>query len=177
LNPVAVGFSGKIGSGKSEVSCALASKLGWRRASFGEHLRALARARGLSDSREVLQALGESLVAKDIRQFCQDVLFEANWTAGQGVVVDGIRHVEAIAALRDIVAPLRFFLVLVETPESSRQERLFGMGVGPGALRELELHSTERQVSSTIPGRADMRVDGTRKPLKLVEEIIEYLRL
>lgn len=177
MKPAVVAFSGKIGSGKSEVSSQLATRLGWRRASFGDYLRSLARNQGFPESREILQTLGESLVAKDIRQFCKDVLTDANWAPGQGLVVDGIRHTEAVAILREIVMPLPFLLILIELPDPLRQDRLLKKGLEVESLRRLELHSTESQINSVLPRVADLRIDGTRKPDELIEEIVEYLRL
>ncbi len=176
LKPVVVGFSGKIGSGKSEVSSALASRLAWPRASFGDYLRSVARSQGLPESREVLQRLGESFVAGDIRQFCRNVISEAGWTPGHGLIVDGIRHAAAAATLREIVAPQQFLLVLVEVPDPIREDRLLQNGAERESLRKLELHSTELQISSDLPHMADLKIDGTQEPLNLVNEIIEYVR-
>ncbi len=176
LSPAVVTFSGKIGSGKSEISSALASRLRWPLASFGDYLRSIARVRGLSESREVLQGLGESLVAGDVHGFCKAVLSQANWVPAQGLVVDGVRHSEVASTLRELVAPLPLLLVLVEVPDVVRGARLFKKGVEYELLRELDLHSTESQVSSTLPHIADLKIDGTRKPDQLVEEIVDCLR-
>jgi dephospho-CoA kinase len=54
MNPAVVGFSGRIASGKSAISKALAADIGCRRVSFGDYVRKVAAERGLAPTREAL---------------------------------------------------------------------------------------------------------------------------
>ena len=124
-----VAFAGRIGAGKSSVSAAFAEDLGWKFASFGGFVRKTATSRGMEHSRESLQAIGAELEAKDAAMFCRAVLDDAGWNAGEPVVVEGIRHVRILEALKSLVAPQPVFLVYLEAPEELRRARLQERGV------------------------------------------------
>src|SRR5574341_206680 len=99
------------------------------RVSFGDHVRAEARRLGLDDSaREVLQAVGEALIGAGWERFCRSVLAQADWTPGRPLVIDGVRHVQAVETLRPLVAPAALRLVYLEVPESVRERRLRNRG-------------------------------------------------
>ncbi|HEX9944733.1 MAG TPA: AAA family ATPase [Thermoanaerobaculia bacterium] len=176
LEPLVLAFSGKIGSGKSTLSAQVALALGWKLASFGEFVRAIAKIQGLDDRREVLQDLGAALVEKDVEDFCRAFLAHFRWQAGEPLVVDGIRHAEVLETLRSLVAPLEVSLVFVDADDSIREERLRRSGdsvVLP--LTELDSHSTEQQVGSRLAERAELRVSGTRPAPQVVREIVEWV--
>jgi len=104
--PLILAFSGGIGSGKSTLSSGVAEALEWPRVSFGRYVRAVALDRGLdAESREVLQEVGESLITAGWVPFCRAVLTQADWRPERSLVVDGIRHVEALQTLRALAAP------------------------------------------------------------------------
>src|SRR5262249_10188002 len=125
LEPIVLALSGKIGSGKTTLSQELADALGWRRASFGEYVRAYAKSQGLDEkSRDVLQAVGQSLVEKDVVDFCRSVLAHFGWTSGEPLVIDGVRHAAVVDALRQIVAPLDLRVVFVDINEKTRLKRI-----------------------------------------------------
>src|SRR5262245_37743225 len=92
-------FAAPIEAGKTTVSTRVAELLIAPRVSFGEYLRGLARERGLEMTREVLQDLGEQLVRKDVRGFCEDVLKQQPWEPGRPLIIDGVRHIEVLEAL------------------------------------------------------------------------------
>jgi hypothetical protein len=54
--------------------------------------------------------------------FCGAVLDEALWAPGRSVILDGVRHAEALSTLRDLVSPQRVVLVFVDTPDMVRAE-------------------------------------------------------
>ena len=73
-------FSGRIGSGKSSVTKALANALHWRRASFGDYVRArVAEQGGDPASREDLQNLGQALVEANPEAFAVAVIHAAGY--------------------------------------------------------------------------------------------------
>src|SRR4051812_19856035 len=105
-------FSGKIASGKSTLSAAVAKELGWLRVSFGEHVRRVAVRRGANtNTPHALQELGEALVQQNVDAFCRDTLHEGGWRAGQPVVIDGLRHACVAEKLRTIVSPTPLYLI------------------------------------------------------------------
>ena len=120
-----IAFSGKIASGKSTLSRAVAGELGWSRVSFGEYVRKLAGERGLNpDSLPTLQELGEDLVQNHLNDFCVGVLGQTPWHAGQSLVIDGLRHVEVAERLRLLVAPSELLIVHIVVDATTRERRL-----------------------------------------------------
>ena len=176
VEPCAIGFSGRIGSGKTTVSEAVAQALRWPLASFRDFVRSVASSRGFNaNAREILQEIGKSLISKVWPRFCRDVLAAAGWQPGSGIVVDGIRHVEAVQNLSEIVAPLPFFLVHVAIEEPVRSKRLF-LRDGAPAQTEVESHSTEAAVTDILPQGADVIVDAAHPIDRIVAQVIWYLQ-
>ena len=100
---VALAIAGGIASGKTSLAKALSERLAWPRASFGDCVREVAAEQGLGTLRETLQAVGEALIAAGWDSFCRRTLCEGGWRPGGPVIVDGIRHVEAIDHLRAVL--------------------------------------------------------------------------
>lgn len=173
-----VAIAGRIAAGKSSVSSELASRLGWKRASFGDFVRSVAARRGLEPSREVLQKVGEELEAVDSAAFCKDVLTFASWNTGDPVVIDGIRHVRILEDLKKIVAPQQLLFVYLDAEDTTRKARFAHReSTNAEALATAESHSTELDVISKLPGLADLRLlndDGAE--YDLVEIIVQRLR-
>ena len=176
MKPIVLGFAGSIASGKSTLSIEVAKALGWQRVSFGDYVRTVANCQGLRESREVLQAVGASLINQGVEQFCKSVLEQLNWKPGQPLVVDGIRHAEVVLTLRRLVAPSEFLLIFVMVNESTRETRLIEKGLTHwGQLQQIEAHSTEVQVQTVLLEMADLTVDNTREIKELVEEILMWV--
>jgi dephospho-CoA kinase len=175
LEPVVLAFSGKIASGKSTLSAEVAKALDWKRASFGEYVRIVAKSLGLEPSREVLQDIGASLV-KNPEEFCRAMLAHYGWQSGEPLVIDGVRHREIMEALRRIVAPLELRLVYLDISDEQRRERLVREeDVGPDKISKVEAHPTEKQVSEVLPGIADLRVSADRPVADLVRDIVSWV--
>ena len=68
--------------------------------SFGDHVRAVARDRGLAQSRATLQQLGEQLAEQDPKRFCEDVIAQSDAEPDSPIIIDGIRHVPILERLR-----------------------------------------------------------------------------
>jgi len=159
MSPVVLAFSGRILSGKTSLAQAVASALGCGIASFGDYVRSVARSRGLSNTREQLQSLGQSLVAEDVFGFCLKVIEEAQWESGKSLVIDGIRHIEALDCVRRIVAPDRLYLVFVAVDDATRLRRSDSVNVR-ASLEDIDQHPTEIQVGTVIRRQADYVVSG-----------------
>ena len=169
-------FSGPIGSGKTTLSTRVAQFLEWKYVSFGDYIRDIAHQRGLGESREALQRLGASLIEEEgWDNFCNSVLAQVNWAAGQNVVLDGIRHVQALDSLREITKPSEVFLVLLELLGPELEARQASRDV-IDHLSQFEAHSTEDQVNTVLPQKADLIVDGRRPVEDLVYEVVQWVR-
>jgi dephospho-CoA kinase len=171
-----LGFSGSIGSGKSTLSTELSKVLNYRYASFGNYVRKTATKMGyMAASRTQLQEVGEMLVRNDAWSFCQSVLQDAEWTQGEGLIIDGIRHLNILKILREICSPQKLFLIYIAVDENIRQERV----VGRGRDKELVLamkHSTELQVKEILRLQADLILDGSETIKNNTQLISEWFR-
>jgi dephospho-CoA kinase len=170
-------FTGKIGSGKTALSTALAAELRCRRTSFGDYVRYITAARGLEQNRQNLQAVGTELLERDRIKFCNDVLRFGGWSPGEALVIDGLRHIETIEPIKQIVAPARLKILRIDIAEETRLMRLGIRGDGDAtALRLAESHSSEQQVGSTLAGAADFVIDGSSTIELNVRNILEWAK-
>lgn len=175
LEPVVLAFSGRIASGKSTLSTQVAKALDWKRASFGDYIRIIAKGQGLEPSREVLQDLGETL-AKKPEDFCRAMLAHFGWQSGEPLVIDGVRHREIITALRRIVAPLEVRLIFVDIEDEQRRERMaLEEEADLEKIRKIEKHSTEKQVSEILLSIADLRVMSDKPLDDAVRDIVGWV--
>lgn len=177
MKPIILGFSGCIASGKSTLSIRIASCLEWERVSFGDYVRSVAQNQGIEVSRKVLQSVGASLINQGMERFCRSVLGQANWRLGQPLIIDGIRHVEAVSVLRRLVFPSQLLIIFIAVNEQTRESRLIEKGLTQyEELQQIDKHSTEVEVQTRLKGMADLIVDGNKQVEQLVEEIIIWVR-
>ena len=178
MKSLVLAFSGSIGSGKSTLSLRVAEALNWPYVSFGNYVRAVALLRGLGESREVLQEVGESLIQEGWEQFCKSVLAQATWEPGEPLVVDGIRHVEAVEMLRLLIAPSELLLIYITLNETTRKARLYKRNSADYAqMQSIEEHSTEVQVKRQLPQMANLIVSGERSIDDLIHEILISIQI
>jgi adenylate kinase family enzyme len=177
VRPSAVlSFAAPIEAGKTTVSTSVAARLDVPRVSFGGYLRRLAQQMGLEVTREVLQDLGNRLVSDDVRAFCDEVLKEQPWQEGRPLIVDGVRHIEVLDTLRDMLAPAEEYLIYIKVDRATQSKRLEHDELRhEKPLEELEQHPTEVQVRSKLPDRASLVLDGTQHPEELTQKVIEFL--
>jgi dephospho-CoA kinase len=151
-----VGVAGAIGSGKSELSRALADERGGSRVTVGDFVRGQAEARGIEPARENLQALGEQQIDElGAPEFVRRVL--SDYAAADVLVVDGVRHLPVDDELRKISA--QYLLIFVEVDDETRRMRLRDREGHEVDLLVVDRHSTERDVP-LLRKRADAIVDG-----------------
>ncbi len=117
-------FAAPIEAGKTTVSTGVATRLVAPRVSFGDYLKRLARDSGLEVTREVLQDLGDQLVNRDVRAFCEEVLKQQPWQPGQPLVIDGVRHVEVLDSLAEILSPAKGYLIYINVDRTTQAKRL-----------------------------------------------------
>ena len=102
---------------------------------------------------------------------------QVDWEPGRSLIVDGIRHAEAVEVLRQLVAPSELLLVFIAVEEPTRRARLHQRSVTDyETLQCLEVHSTETQVKTILPGIADLTVDGTQPVERLLQEIVNWVQ-
>lgn len=172
--PRVLAFAGAIGSGKTTLSSAVASALGCSRVSFGDHVRGVASERGMGETREELQALGAEVIAeRGWRGFCDDVIRRASWSRSQPLVIDGIRHAEALDALRSLVHPLPVDLLYLEVSPDERERRLRTRGELLSATAPE--HSTEVQVTGSLRDSAQMVLQADDDVSCLVEQVLRWM--
>lgn len=165
-------FSGKIGSGKTTLTTMLAVRLGWPRVSFGEYVRQLAIQRQLEPTRQVLQALGETLLDESIEEFCKRVIAQADWQATGNLLIDGVRHISVLDQLESLVHPHQLNHVHLTLGEHERAARLVGRLED---VAQIESHSTEVEVPVLLPAKADLVIDGFVDVEKNVAFIQDWL--
>lgn len=169
-------FAAPIEAGKTQISTAVAERLNAPRVSFGDYLRGVARALGTELTREALQVLGEEMVTRNVRSFCQKVLGQQPWEPGKPLIIDGVRHLEELDALGDMLAPARLWLIYINVDRTTQAKRLKVDSLPhEKTLEELEQHPTELQVRSKLPDRASLVLDGTRDPNLLTAQVLEFL--
>lgn len=175
--PLVVAFAGKIGSGKTTITHALARVLGWRRVGFGDYVREVTRRRGLQPRRENLQAVGTQLLSEDMTRFCKSVLSSTGWMPGENLIIDGLRHLETVPVIADLAKPAELKIVFISVSELQRLRRLEGRGDGDtNSISAIERHSSELQVDTKLKDMADLTIDVDRPIDKILEEIIAWMR-
>jgi len=146
-------FGGPSRSGKTTLGRRLAKELGLPFASFGDYVRKEANRNGLSNpSPEQLQATGQQLATTDMCGFCKAVLEEGVFVVGQGLVLDGVRHLSALSTLKALIPQQPLKLVYLE---SSVTERIKRSSLNPGQLLRLDSHSVESDAGA-IRNAADL---------------------
>ena len=178
MKPVVLAFSGPIASGKTTIAHAIAETLNWRFASFGDFVRKEAHRRQLESSRKVLQDLGNEIISQGWESFCQAVLVDSGWICGQGLIIDGIRHIEGLETVRKLVSPVPTFLAFVQIDDQTRRARLHEKNILKGReLKRIDTHDTERQVKGILEGVADVIVDGALPVEITVRDLIIWLAI
>jgi cytidylate kinase len=134
-------FAGPSKSGKTTLAKRLAESLAVPFSSFGDYVRKEAQRRGFtgSSSRE-LQELGSEMVEKDVKSFCEAVLEGGGYVVGHGLVIDGIRHMEAFATIQTLVPKQSVKLIYLESSLADRMKR---SSLSARELREIDSHPVE----------------------------------
>jgi len=165
-------LAGPIGSGKTTLARAIAAKLDAPSAGFGNYVRSLAEKRGLDiGRRQVLQDLGHELVLADPRGFLDDALAWGGHVPGQNLLLDGLRHITILEALRQREAEGLddVTLLYLDTPASVRRTRVAARGVSVGQMEADEAHPAERDLDQRLRAAADYVLDGA-KPIETLTE-------
>ena len=156
-------FSGKIGSGKTSTSMAVAKALGCGYTSFSGYLRDVVAEHGDDpDCRASLQEFGQRRIEEDAELFCRDVLVSGGFGPGEHFVLDGIRHVDVLPHLVRIAAPSEVRLIFLDAAAGLRSIR-----IRQRSIREWEdferaaSHVVEGDMEYGLPRAAHAIVDGS----------------
>lgn len=167
-------LAGPRASGKSTTAKSLAALLGWRFFSFGDYVREVARERGLDpQDLPVLQNIGSELIDMGWDSFCNNVLTFYGYN-NENVVIDGIRHVQAVNTLSSITQS-RVFLVYLDVPETVQNERI--QHRNRGEYEGHENHEVEKEVKCEVREKADIIINAEIPPEEVVQSIIRALSL
>jgi chloramphenicol 3-O-phosphotransferase len=149
-------LGGPSKSGKTSVGRRFAEELALRFASFGDYVRKEATRRGIRNASSVdLQAVGLSLVTSDLVNFCQSVLIDAGFVRGEGLVIDGVRHLDTVRVLKRLFGeqPLRV-IYLYSSLAVRRQRGSFTVD----DLDRLDSHPVEAETQA-VKNIADFVLD------------------
>lgn len=119
-----IGLLGPIGSGKTTVAKYLSEKYGFFMIVMGDLVRELARKKGLTPTREVLQAVQKEYVSKyGMDYFARLVIKRIEESKSERAVIDGMRRME------DVLVPKNYFkeniiILLIDAPAKIRYERI-----------------------------------------------------
>jgi hypothetical protein len=168
---------GRIASGKTTVTRALAARHGWDVVSFGAHVKAVAEHQEGSLHRAALQALGAHMLAElGADGFLRQVLATVDLRSPIQLY-DGVRHRTMLSALRRAYRDTAtIYLDLPDDERYVRWARRAGAGDEPpsiGAFRRADAHPIEQGVPA-LRAEADVVVD-TGPPLADVLETIEHV--
>jgi len=173
--PIVV-FGGSSRTGKTTLARRLAAYCHCKYVSFGDYVRQQAHGRGiLSPSREDLQDLGQQLVDADINRFCQGVLDTVQVSSGQRLVIDGIRHIEALGAISNISGGQPIKLIHLYAPTEVRESRRQHEG-GFQTLQAMDGHPIERQTNRQVKDSAALVLDGSGDLDTNFSRILEWLQ-
>lgn len=171
-------LSGAIGSGKSTLAGALAETLGSPRAGFGDYVRHLAGELALDvGNRTVLQDLGHERVEADPHRFLDGALAWSGHQPGSDLVLDGLRHIKILAALRTRAEALSdpMILVYLDTPIEVRHARVASRGLSLAKMMADEQHPAELDLYSALLGEADLVLPGDRPVEALRDSVLAFL--
>ena len=170
-------FSGRLGSGKTQLSQQVAEALGMRWTSFSSIIKIIAGESGIPIQREALQALGEELVANSPESLCRRVLEGAQPVNNQPIIIDGLRHREIYLLLKQLSAPRQLRCIYVDVPEAIRMERLMKRErLTVAEVYRLEQHSTEIQVANVVCQLADYTVTNDEALDATVQNILRWIK-
>jgi len=167
-------IAGEVASGKTALAAALHAALpGSVRLAFGDVVRRRAAAAGLVPTRRNLQDVGLQLIAAGWTAFVDELISGLDDGPGDDldvVVVEGIRHQEAVDALRERLRPQQCLLVYLNITDEQRRQRLAARVEAESSLRhEVEQHA------AALRDTADLVLSGTQPADVLVRQVLERL--
>ena len=144
----------------------------------GIYLRHLAAQRDLeSTDRGTLQDLGQQLVTPNPCAFLEGMLAWAGYRAGQDLVLEGLRHVSVLEALKahGIECADPVVLIYIETPADLRARRLTERGETADRADNYGRHPVEQDTYVNLKAAADLTLSGDQPAKALCAMVMHYL--
>jgi len=160
------------------LATALAAELGWPSASFSSYVRAEARRRAIEERRRRLQDLGALMIeTMGPRAFVEGMLDNAGLTtaADSPLLVEGVRHLTVLGALREVASPVPTQLVYLDVSDTERNRRLAAEGVPAKEGDEWEEHSTEYDVLHRLEPEAELVIDADKPADFVANTALDWL--
>ncbi len=164
-------FAGPSKSGKTTLAKRLAESLRVPFSSFGDYVRKEAQRRGLTTtSSKQLQELGFEMAKKDMKSFCKALLEEGGYVVGNGLIIDGIRHMGALAAIKTLTPKQSVKLVYLE---SSIADRIKRSSLSAGELHEVDSHPVESD-RALLKSAADLVLSTSAESDECFEALLKW---
>lgn len=166
-----IAFSGLPQTGKTTLARLLARELQCKFVSFGDFVRQEALNRGiLNATRQDLQNLGQSLVTENVRDFCRNVLGTVKFSAGEQIVLDGVRHTEVLEIISEISEGQPIKLVLLTASEKTRRNRSLQ------DIDSVDSHRVESEVKAQFRSIADLVIDTESNEAEALRTLVDWIR-
>lgn len=163
-------LSGSIASGKTTLAEALEVAFPCSaRLAFGDVVRRRVLIAKCEPTRRNLQDMGLQLIAEGWSQFVDDLLSDLT-TDPEVLIVEGIRHQEAVNALTERLPTRKLLLIYVEVGREQQRQRLARLGETQGAT----MHDVERDVD-LLRSIADLVVSTEQPVDKLVDRVCQII--
>lgn len=169
---VIIAISGRPASGKTTAARILAGAFEGSAASFGDHVRELARRKGLPTDRTTLQKVGQGEIDNNPVDFLRDFLSPLQ-NARRPLIIDGLRHLAVRDALRVLAAewsePVKF--LHIDAEENERIKRMRARGATDAQISLQESHISEHDVTAGLREEADLRIDRAEATDALIKTV------
>lgn len=163
-------LAGEIASGKTTLADALLHAFPESaRAAFGDVVRRRVIQAGVEPDRQSLQDMGRRLVAGGWPSFV-GLLAQGVTGDPDVLIVDGIRHVQAVDALQTQFPDRRTMLIFLDSEDQQREARLAERGEVTSSLS----HPVELELVD-VRDIADLILPATRTTAQHVRCIVDWL--
>jgi adenylate kinase family enzyme len=173
-----IAVAGRTRAGKTTLATALSHELDLPQTSFSSYVRATAVSRQLGATRQVLQDLGAEMIERlGPRGFVEGALDHAGLTPDDApFVIEGVRHVTVLEAMREVAAPLPVTLIYLAVSDEERNRRLAAEGISAAEGSQWEKHSTEYDVLHRLQAEADLVIDADQPRDFVANTALDWLR-
>lgn len=171
-----IAFTGLPQTGKTTLARRLADHLQCKFVSFGDFVRNEAKKVGIANPiRKDLQDIGQRLVETDVVTFCRDVLQTVSFSPDEQIVIDGVRHVEALRAISSLSQRQPIKLIHLFASLDIRKARGAPDAVD-SELTAIDAHEVESQTERELRDLADLVVDASANADESFARIVRWIR-